>query len=190
MKNVKSFTMPSRVLHWVMAVMILAMLFIGVFMASTVGSDYYRLVALHRSVGIAILVLAMLRLGNRLHTPPPPLPEDLPPVIKVGAHASHILLYVLMIVLPLVGWGMLSAGGYPIPLWVQSVRLPPILPYDPMLWAWLRSVHTLLAFLLFGLVLAHITAALFHGLIRRDGVLRSMLLRERLDPISQESHGD
>ena len=190
MKNVKSFTLPSRVLHWVMAVMILTMLFIGVFMASTVGAGYYRLVALHRPVGIAILVLAVLRLGNRLHTPPPPLPEELPPMMKVGAHASHILLYALMIVLPLVGWGMLSAGGYPIPLWGQFVLLPPILPHDPMLWAEFRSLHTLLAFLLFGLVLAHIAAALFHGLIRRDGVLRSMVRQESHDPISQESHGD
>ncbi|MBS1063783.1 cytochrome b [Gluconobacter wancherniae] len=179
MKTVASFALPSRVLHWAMAVMILAMLLIGVSMTSTVGADYDRLVALHRPLGIAILVLAILRLGNRLHTPPPPLPRDLPPVMKLGAHASHVLLYALMIALPLVGWGMLSAGAYPIPLWGQSVLLPPILPHDPMLWAWLRWTHTVLAFLLFGVVLAHIVAALFHGLIRRDGVLRSMLWREK-----------
>ncbi|MCH4023335.1 MAG: cytochrome b [Acetobacter sp.] len=175
MRNVKSFALSSRILHWGMAVMILAMLLIGVFMASTIGSAYHRLLALHRSLGIAILVLAVLRLGNRLRTSPPPLPANLPPAMKIGAHASHILLYTLMIVLPLVGWGMLSAGGYPVPIWGQSVLLPPILPHNPMLWAWLRSLHTVLAFLLFGLVLAHIAAAMFHGLIRRDGVLRSML---------------
>ncbi|WP_269448233.1 cytochrome b [Acetobacter malorum] len=56
--------------------------------------------------------------------------------------------------------------------------LPPILPHNPALWSWLRSVHTVLAFTLFGLVLAHIGAALFHGLIRRDGVLQSMTGRK------------
>ncbi|GBR09053.1 cytochrome b [Acetobacter oeni] len=170
----KSFSLPSRVLHWLMAVMILAMLFIGVFLASTVGPDYNWLLTLHRSLGIAVLVLALVRLANRFCFPPPPLPDELPPIIKTGARASHILLYALMIAMPLVGWGMLSAGGYPVPLWGQSVLLPSILPHDPALWAWLRSAHTLLAFLLFGLVLLHIGAALFHGLIRRDSVLQSM----------------
>ncbi|MFT8891507.1 MAG: cytochrome b [Acetobacter papayae] len=174
MSSEKSFSFPSRILHWLMAVMILVMLFIGVFMASTVGPNYYRLVTLHRPLGIAILVLALLRLANRFHSPPPALPAELPPLMKIAAKASHILLYALMIAMPLVGWGMLSAGGYPIPLWGQSVLLPPILPHDPALWACLRSTHTVLAFLLFGMVLLHVGAALFHGLIRRDGVLRSM----------------
>jgi len=101
--------------------------------------------------------------------------------MKAGATASHILLYVLMIALPLVGWEMLAAADYPIPLWGDSMRLPPILPHDPALWAWLRSAHTVPAFLLFGLVLAHLGAALFHGLIRRDGVLPSMVRRVRPD---------
>ena len=174
MTSAKSFSLPSRILHWLMAVMILTMLFIGVFMASTVGPNYDRLVTLHRPLGIAILVLALVRLVNRLRSPPPALPEELPFMMKIGAKASHVLLYVLMITMPLVGWGMLSAGGYPIPLWRQSVLLPPILPHDPALWAALRSAHTVLALLLFGLVLLHVGAALFHGLIRRDGVLRSM----------------
>ncbi|GBQ08218.1 cytochrome b [Acetobacter cerevisiae] len=179
MSRAKSFSLPSRVLHWLMAAMILIMLFIGVFMASTVGPNYDRLVALHRPLGIAILALALLRLANRLRSPPPPLPEELPPTMKIGAKASHLLLYALMIAMPLVGWGMMSAGGYPILLWGRSMLLPPILPHDPTLWAWLRSVHTVLAFLLFGLVLAHIGAAMFHGFIRRDGVLQSMIFTQK-----------
>ena len=179
MSRPKSFSLPSRVLHWLMAVMILTMLFIGVLMASTVGPNYSRLVTLHRPLGIAILLLALLRLANRLSSPPPALPEELPLIMKFAAKASHVLLYALMITMPLIGWGMLSAGGYPFPLWGRSMLLPPILPHDPALWAWLRSAHTVLAFLLFGLVLLHIGAALFHGLIRQDGVLRSMLLSGR-----------
>ena len=175
MTRMASFPLMSRVLHWLMAITILAMLFIGLFMASSVGPNYHWLVTLHRPLGIAILVLALLRLGNRLRSSVPPLPHDLPPLLKRAATASHILLYGLMIVLPLVGWGMLSAGGVPIPLWGQSLLLPPILPHNPVLWSWFRFAHSILAFVLFGLVLAHIGAAVFHGLIRRDGVLRSMV---------------
>lgn len=181
MINAKSFSLPSRILHWLMVVMILIMLFIGVFMASTAGPNYHRLVTLHRPLGIAILVLALVRLANRLRSPPPALPEEFPPIMKFGAKASHVLLYALMIAMPFVGWGMLSAGGYPIPLWGQSVLLPPILPHDPALWAALRSAHTVLAFLLFGMVLLHVGAALFHGLIREDAVLRSMTWQAKAD---------
>lgn len=186
MNGMATFPLLSRVLHWLMAVMILAMLFIGLFMASSVGPDYHRLVTLHRPLGIAILMLAILRVANRLRSSVPTLPEDLPRLLRHIATTSHILLYGLMIILPFVGWGMLSAGGFPTPLWGQSLLLPPILPHNPALWSWLRSAHTILAFALFGLVLAHIGAALFHGLIRRDGVLRSMCAKEAPSPDLQE----
>jgi len=68
---------------------------------------------------------------------------------------------------------MLSAASYPIVLF-GSLQLPPILPHDLAMYAWLRPLHTDLAYLLFATFLAHVAAALFHGLIRRDGVLASM----------------
>ena len=173
MNPVVRFTGLSRVLHWTMAVMILAMLFIGVGMVSTVTERYHLLVDIHRPLGIAILVLALVRLANRLGHRPPPLPAHLPAVQRAAAHLSHYLLYALMIAMPLVGWGMLSAQDYPIQLW-GGLHLPPILPADPMLYAWLRRGHTVLAYLLFATILAHIGAALLHGLIHRDGVFTSM----------------
>ena len=178
MSSRASFPLLSRVLHWLMAVMILCMVFVGIVMASSVGPHYHQLVTFHRPMGIAILMLALIRLAHRFRSSVPELPSDFPPLFKRVARVSHSLLYGLMIALPLVGWGMLSAGGFPIPLWGQSVLLPPILPHNAMLWSWLRSVHSLLAFALFGLVLAHIAAALFHGLIRQDGVLRSIVWRK------------
>ncbi len=92
---------------------------------------------------------------------------------KLAAHASHWLLYGLMIAMPLIGWGMLSAGNYPVTLGA-GLRLPPILPSDAALFAWLREAHRYLAWLFFLTFLAHMGAALMHGLIRRDGVLQSM----------------
>jgi cytochrome b561 len=152
--------------------MIFAMLFIGTAMVSSL-SDYYRLVAVHKPLGIAVLILAAGRLVNRLLNPPPPLPPGMPAALRFLAHASHLLLYGLMFAQPLVGWGMLSAAGYPIEL-IASFNLPPILPHDVALYAFLRPLHSGLAFLLFATILAHLSAALTHALVFRDGVFRSM----------------
>src|ERR1700679_194168 len=104
------FAAASRFLHWLMAAMILAMLLIGVGMAASVSARYSLLVSIHKPLGIAILILVAVRLVNRLRNPPPPLPETIPSVQRWAAHASHIVLYALMFLLPLVGWGMLSAA--------------------------------------------------------------------------------
>jgi cytochrome b561 len=93
---------------------------------------------------------------------------------RIAAKASHVLLYALMFIMPLLGWGMLSAAPYPIVLY-GSLRLPPILPQDPALYALLRQLHTDFAYFLFAVFLAHLGAALLHGLIRRDGVFESMM---------------
>jgi cytochrome b561 len=170
---VQSFPLLSRLLHWTMALLILAMLFIGVAMVSSL-SDYHRLVAIHRPLGILLLVLVAVRLVNRLLSPPPPLPPAVPPLLRLAALASHWLLYALMVALPLVGWGMLSAAGYPIQL-VGALHLPPILPHDAALHAVLRPLHSCLAFLLFATFLAHLGAALTHALVFKDGVFRSMV---------------
>ena len=167
------FPATSRFLHWLMAPMIVAMLFIGVGMAATVSKRYELLVSIHRPLGIAIFVLCVLRIVNRFINPPPELPDTLPSLQRFAAKASHIVLYALMLIMPLVGWGMLSAARYPIVLY-GPLRLPPILPHDLTLYAWLRDLHTDLAYLFFATFLAHFGAALFHGLIRRDGVLESM----------------
>ena len=169
-----TFSLPARLLHWTMAALILAMLFIGVGMVATVSEKHQWLLAIHKPLGIAILLLAIVRLVVRLRNPPPPLPADLPALQRLAAHISHWLLYALMIAMPLIGWAMLSAGGYPVML-TSSLRLPAILPENAWAFAWLRTAHGVLAYLLFFTFLAHMGAALYHGLIRRDGVLRSMM---------------
>lgn len=166
------FPLTSRILHWVMAVLILGMLFIGVAMVSSL-SGYHRLVSIHKPIGILILVLAAIRLVNRLVNPPPPLPAGMPALLRLAATVSHWLLYALMFAQPLVGWAMLSAGGYPIAL-IGGFDLPPILAHDAALYALLRPLHTVLAFALFATFLLHLAAALTHAFVFRDGVFRSM----------------
>jgi len=172
------FTPFSRLLHWLMAAMIIAMLFIGVAMVSSVSPLYLRLVSIHKPLGIAILILVLIRLINRLTHRAPPLPADLPSIQKLAAKASHIALYTLMFAMPIIGWGMLSAGNLPIVLF-GSLQLPPFLPVSPTLYGDLRQLHTVLAYLLFLIIVVHLAAALYHGLIRRDGVLSSMASRGR-----------
>jgi cytochrome b561 len=167
------FNPLQRTLHWVMAACILAMLFIGVGMVSTVAPDYLTLVAIHKPLGILILVLALVRLVVRLISGAPPLPADLPAPMKLGAYLSHVGLYALMIAMPLIGWAMLSAANYPAALW-PSLWLPPIAPPSAGLHTLLWNAHFYLAFLFFAVILLHLAAALFHALVRRDGVFEAM----------------
>jgi len=167
------FTPVQRLLHWVMAVCILAMLFIGVGMVSTIMPKYLSLVAIHKPLGIAILVLALIRLAVRLRYGAPSLPADLPAPMKLAAELSHYALYALMISMPLIGWAMLSAASYPVVLF-NGVHLPQILPLSDSLHTLLWNAHYYLAFAFFALILLHVAAALFHALVRHDGVFESM----------------
>ncbi|MEX3926850.1 cytochrome b [Paraburkholderia sp. BR10936] len=166
------FSALQRLLHWLMALAILAMLFIGVGMVSIMRPDHLTLLSIHKPLGILILVLALIRLAVRLVKGAPPLPAAMPPVMKLAAHLSHLAFYVLMIALPLLGWSMLSAGDYPVV--VAGVRLPAIAPHSDALHTLFWNSHKILALLFFFLIVAHIAAALLHALIRRDGVFEAM----------------
>lgn len=167
------FNTLQRLLHWVMGALIVAMLFIGVGMVSTVAPDYVPLLATHKTLGIIILLLVVLRLGTRLVYGAPPLPADMPAPMRLAAQGSHLAFYVLMVAMPLLGWAMLSAGNYPIVLY-EGVELPAIVPPSARLHTLLWNAHFYLAFAFFALVLMHFAAALYHGLVRRDGVFTQM----------------
>lgn len=176
--GVGRFTGVARLLHWTMAALILAMLFIGAGMVATVAPAHDVLFAWHKPLGALVLVLAAVRLLWRLGHRPPPLPADLPRLQALAAKASHVALYLLMFAVPLAGWATLSSGGLPASL-LGGLVLPALTAADPALFAVLRPLHRVLAYALFALVLVHLAAALYHGLVRRDGVLRAMLGWER-----------
>jgi cytochrome b561 len=179
----RRFTPLQRALHWIMAVCILAMLFIGVGMVSMIAPDYLTLVGIHKPLGLLILILALIRLVVRLRYGAPPLPLDLPEPMKLAAYLSHYALYALMIAMPLIGWAMLSAADYPVTL-SHSIWLPQIVPQSASLHTLLWSAHFYLAFLFFALILMHLAAGLFHALIRRDGVFDAMGPRLTHDEIA------
>jgi cytochrome b561 len=168
----QQFTGSMRLLHWLMAAMVLTMLGIGVAMVASLG-DYHRLVSIHRPLGILILILVVIRFVNRRLSSLPPFPATMSSGERFAAHASEALLYTLLFVEPLVGWGMLSAARYPIVLF-GSLHLFPILPHSVMLYAALRRAHTFLAYLLFLTFIAHFGAILFHTLVLRDKMFSRM----------------
>lgn len=183
------FNFTARLLHWTMALLILTMLFVGVGMVSSVTQRPW-LVDLHRPIGIAILLLVVVRLANRLRHKPPALPADLPRWQAFAAQASHWLLYTLMFAMPLIGWSMLSAGGYPVVMF-GGLQLPPIAPHDPTVYALLRGAHSWLAAVLFATVMIHLGAALFHAWVRRDGVFPAMARgATRVGDDGHDSHGN
>ena len=168
----RQFTAFSRLLHWTMAAMVLTMLGIGVAMVASLA-NYHVLVSIHRPLGVAILILVVVRFVNRLLNPPPPLPATMSRAERLAATASELAMYGLMLILPLVGRGMLSAARYPIVLH-GSLHLPFILPHSATLYAVLRKAHTILAYLFFLTFMGHFGAVLFHTLIVRDGLLKRM----------------
>jgi cytochrome b561 len=169
----RRFSPLQRLLHWLMAICLIAMLFIGVGMVSTIAPGYLPLIALHKTLGIAILVLVLVRLALRLYLGAPALPADLPEPMKLAAHLSHYALYGLMIAMPLLGWAMLSAAEYPVVLYGKRF-LPAILPQSDSLHTLLWGAHYYLAFAFFALVLLHVAAAMFHAFVRRDGVFQTI----------------
>ena len=168
------FALPSRILHWLMAPMVIAQLLIGVTMIASL-TYYPLLLAIHRPLGILILAFAVVRLANRLTHRLPPFPATMGSAERRVASWSEYLLYALLLVQPLIGWAMLSAARFPVIL-VGPLQLPGIAPHDIDVYAVLRQAHTVFAFLLFATFTAHVCAVLYHTLALRDRLLDRMAL--------------
>jgi cytochrome b561 len=169
------YTPTARVLHWVTAALVLFIIPAGILMANMPnGPAQDLLFHLHRSIGVLIIPLVIVRLIYRLTYEAPPLPEDLPLIMRLAAHGTHWVLYVLLIVQPLVGWVATSAYRAPI-LVFWLFELPPIWPEDRAFSEQAFVVHRFLGIAMAAVICAHIGGALFHHFIRRDNVLMRMI---------------
>ena len=166
------FTVVARVLHWTMAVMVIATLFIGVFMVTSI-SDFHALVAIHEPLGIAIFVFVLVRIGWRLTHVLPPFPPGMGPLDRLAAKYSERLLYALLICQPLIGWAMVSASGMPIILF-GSLHLPAIVPQNITLFASLLRAHIIAAYLLYLTFAVHLAGVLLHTIVIKDRALDRM----------------
>src|SRR5262245_32115398 len=125
-----AYSLTARALHWITAVLVLTTIFIGIVMVNEWAKPLQdSLFDLHRSIGVAIIPIIIIRLGYRLAHPPLPLPGDIPPIQQFAAHVTHWTLYALLIVQPFVGWVATSAYGAPIMVF-GLFELSPIWPQD------------------------------------------------------------
>jgi cytochrome b561 len=172
---IPAYAFTARVLHWTTAFLILSMIPLGGVIANEWGGSVQNaLYDLHRSIGVAIIPLVILRIIYRWTHPPLPLPDDIAPMQRVAAHATHWALYALLIVQPFTGWIATSAYRAPVTVfgWLE---LPPIWPEDRAFSEQLFFVHSLIGLAIACLVAAHIGAALHHHFVRRDRVLLRMI---------------
>lgn len=170
-KSIIGYTPTAKALHWVTVVLVLIQLPLGFLIARQYFGDAgYNL---HKSLGPLILFITLFRLYYRLTHPAPPLPADLPAIIKLGAHANAWGLYALLIVQPLVGWIATSAYPAPVPFF-GLFNLPKIWPDNQPLADQLYLAHKWLGILMVLAVAAHVGAALFHYFVRKDTVLQRM----------------
>ena len=165
----------AQAFHWLIAILILAQGAIGLTMVDLgMTPTKVKVFALHKSIGLTILALALLRLAWRLGQR---VPRD-PPMPRwqhIVARASHFLLYALILALPLSGWLFNSAANFPLE-WFGLVHVPSLTHgLDPALKAWALRAHVVLFWILIGVVVLHVAAALRHHLRQRDDVLLRML---------------
>jgi len=165
----------AKFFHWLMFLLIAALLTVGFIMTGMENSpDKFRIYGLHKSIGAMVLVLALLRLIWRMRNTVPALPEWMRRSEQFLAHASHAVLYALIIVMPLSGWLMSSAGGFTVSVF-GLFTLPNLVAPDKALAEALRDLHGLLAYVIIGLVTLHALAALLHHFYYKDNILRRML---------------
>lgn len=169
----------SMVLHWLVALLVLGLMAVGFYMESGLTDDLKTLFTLfqgHKSLGLLVLALAILRLGWRWLNPSPPLPDTLKPWERTAARATHLALYALLLAQPLVGWLMVSASPLEVPtIWFGLVDVPHLIGPDKATEGLMKRLHWIFAWALIALIALHIAAALKHHLILRDDVLRRML---------------
>lgn len=174
-----SWGWPARLLHWAMALTIVGTWILGKQMVDVPDTELMRkleLYQLHKSIGVTLWLLALLRLAWRLANPTPLLPAGLPAWQRHAAGVSHLLLYVLLIAIPVTGYLMVSASPLGIPTIIfDTLPLPHVLAPDGGLEATLKAVHEALGNVLAVLVLIHVGAALKHLLAGQRRIVARMV---------------
>ena len=166
------FPLRTRVLHWLTAILVFTALLVGFVMVNSLGS-YAALVGVHMTLGVAILAIVVVRGANRFTHRTPPLPDTVSGFEHKLVVGSELSMYALLLAQPLVGWAMVSAEGLPVEVF-GSLRLPRIAPADADVFFLLRQTHSVLAYLLVVVIIAHVSAVLLHTLTLRDRMLSRM----------------
>lgn len=161
-----------RTMHWAMAAFMLGVMITGFLMGELPGGVWQnRMYNLHRSFGITVLVLVIVRVGLRIWLPAPNEPSFASAFQAMAAKGTHKLLYVLSFGMPIFGWIGSSAFGAPVVLY-GIVTLPALVEKNKALAEWTLELHSLAAWGMVILILAHFGGALYHQLLLKDGLIR------------------
>ena len=167
------YSLVARTLHWIMAILILFNLALGLAQESLPRD--WQAIPVHQSVGLTVLALAVLRLGWRLTHRQTPLPEGLPAWERLAAKVTHYTFYAFMLLVPLTGWIMSSAGKWPLH-WFFLFDVPKFtVTKDDAIVGFSAEAHEIFAFAWIALLVLHVAAALRHHFILKDDVMRRML---------------
>lgn len=176
LKNtLNSFGTVGKTFHWLIALMIIGMLTVGFIMADMDPSPTkMTLYGLHKATGAVILILVIMRLTWRLMNPVPQLPSSLRPMHHRLAKLSPLALYTLLFLMPLSGYTLSTAAGYPISIY-GLFTLPSLLPKNLEVSKMAVTIHKYGAFAFIGVLVLHVSAAFYHHFILKTNVLRRML---------------
>jgi cytochrome b561 len=165
----------AQLFHWVVVALIVTQFVLALTAADLpLGVHKLALLARHKSFGMTILMLAILRLLWRGAHPPPPLPANMRPLERIAARGTHTAFYVLLFAMPLTGWMMSSAKSYSVS-WFGLFTWPNLIGKNERAFDLLRTTHDSLAVVLFVIAVVHVLAALKHHFWNRDDVLLRML---------------
>jgi len=165
----------AKTLHWIIALLVIGMLVGGLTMTGMkLSMDKLQVYAIHKSLGITVLVLMLLRFAWRGIDLRPQDVAGMSPTVAFMAHAVHRLFYVALIAMPISGWVYNSASNFPL-VWFKLLPLPALVAPDPAIKVIANQVHVSLAWLIMLLLAAHVAGALKHHFIDRDDTLRRML---------------
>ena len=177
MSNNSQYNFIAKLLHWLVAGLIVAQYILIELSewAKDGGNVVERLALLanHKSIGMTILALAVIRLVWRLFNKPPTLPSSMPKWQHLASHSAHWLIYLLIFCLPLSGWLMSSANAYSVS-WFNVFVFPDLVAADKSYADLFHFIHEIMTEALFVVVVIHIAAALKHHFVDKDGVLGRM----------------
>ena len=163
-------------LHWTIAALVLLVQVPAGLTMEAVGRGPLQdlLYNVHKTNGLVIFTLAVIRLAWRWSHPVPALPADLPDWQRIAARTSHTLLYLLLFLMPISGFLYTALGGFPVPLF-GLYDLARLVPENKPAGEFFKLVHLTLQYVLYAVAALHVAGALQHHFVRRDGVLRRML---------------
>lgn len=175
MNKTEHYTRTAIFMHWLIGLGMIGMLALGLYMVNMPFSPAkLQLYSWHKWAGMTLLILSIIRLAWRLSHPSPALPDSMGPLSRLAAHAGRWTLYILMLAIPLSGWLMSSAQGFPV-VWFGVLPLPDLVAKNAELGNLLQNAHVILNYTLIVVLIGHIGAALQHHFIKKDTVLSRML---------------